>query len=270
MRLVDTSKGELSFAYFDTNNSMNFKHVMLTEKDGVYIKIKSDSVVKITYKDKSVYFKLPPQKEDKPENANLLPEEEFIARVQDESGLRFLLLFNSSTKSFYYMLNPEQPMTENVKDMGENLFLGERTKYVYYEDTALHRKILIGVNSYNIMDNNYYDGPFDQFPPYLEIRDKMYKAYPYTQYMKGLDPNGNFLDFEGSRVAISSYVNYYADDLSEIKDVVKACTKDVDAGKDLAPSIFLSCLTYESKKDFHKTIPEFFKADGTLLPQKGI
>jgi len=175
------------------------------------------------------------------------------------------LVFNKKTNSFYYVLNEEQPLTETTEIVDDKITIGERTKFAYYLDSERKRKILFGVDSDNIMKNGYFDGPFDQVPPRLDIRDKLYKAYPYTQYLNGLDPHGNFIDWEGSRVAISPYVDYIYPDFNPLKDEVKECASKVGdkADNKTEPSLLWSCLTYETKKDFHKTIPEFFYPDGT-------
>jgi hypothetical protein len=54
----------------------------------------------------------------------------------------------------------------------------------------------------------------------------------------------------------------HGSDLSEVKQRVTECIKNTDA------SLFWSCLTYETKKDFHKEHPEIFNPDGTMREAK--
>lgn len=58
------------------------------------------------------------------------------------------------------------------------------------------------------MENNWYDGPFDQVPPRLHIRDLLEEAYPYVKQAGGIDEHGNFIERHGQRVAISPYIAY--------------------------------------------------------------
>lgn len=260
LRFSNIKNGELSFAFYRTDDSESFDsnrdYKVFDEKDGLKIENLSESRVDITYEGKSVTFHLPTIHTDRPRNMKLLPEEEIIAKIRDESATLFYLIFNGETDSFYYVLDEESPLTEILTQADKDIWLGERTQFAYFQDEKRNRKILIGVSTDNIMQNNYFDGPFDQVPPNLEIREKLYKAYPYTQYLNGLDPNGNFLDWKGSRVAISAYTDYPHPDITPLRNVVDKCSQNLE------PSIFWSCLTYETKKDFHKTIPEFFYSDG--------
>lgn len=260
LRFSDIESGKLSFAFFSTDNSRSFDgdkdYKLFDEKDGLKVGVLENNRVKLTYKGKSVIFELPHIQTARPKNLQILPEEEIIAKIRDESGIVFYLFFNGKTNSFYYILDEESPVIEVLTKTDENIYLGERTQFAYYDDINFARKILVGVSTENIWENNYFDGPFDQVPPNLEIREKLYKAYPYTQYMNGLDPNGNFLDWKGSRLAISSYLDYYYPDITELQKRINGCKTDLE------PSAFWSCLTYETKKDFHKTIPEFFFSDG--------
>lgn len=256
LRFADIETGLLSFAYFNTEDTLQFQYTVLSQKDGLDVKMISEKLVKLSYAGKTVFFHLPSQDTNLPNSFSLLPDEEFVANIQDESAIRFFLIFNDTTKSFYYVVNEDYPITETLTDLGEHLLLGDRTKFIYWNDEDTRRKILIGVDAYSIMANNYFDGPFDQVPPHLPLRDKLYKAYPYTQYLRGLDEHGNFLDFEGQRVAISPYTDYYGNDFPEVKEMIESCINKKGP-------VLWACLTYESKRDFHKTIPEFFYPDGS-------
>lgn len=260
LRFTDIEKGKLSFAFFSADDTRSFDsnndYKLFDEKDGLLVGEVTNDRVKITYKGKSVIFELPHIQYDRPRNLKILSEEEVIAKIRDESGIVFYLFFNDKTNSFYYILDEESLVTEVLTKADGNIYLGERTQFAYYYDENMGRKILVGVSTDNIWENNYFDGPFDQVPPNLEIREKLYKAYPYTQYMNGLDPNGNFLDWEGTRVAVSSYLDYDYPDITELQKRINGCQTDLE------PSVFWSCLTHETKKDFHKTIPEFFFPDG--------
>lgn len=259
LRFVDIDKGVVYLGYFiqDRPHSEEGGSGAFTLEDGAIIKKMAPDLYSVSFKGKTVFFKLPSAVWNlPPAKLALLPEEEFIARIQDESGIRFFFIYNSQTKAFYYILNEEQPVPEELNKIFDSVYAGARTGYAYYEDTNHERKILFGVKTANIWENNYFDGPFDQVPPRLNIRDKLYAAYPYTQYLHGLDEHGNFIDFEGSRVAISAYTDYSQE--AELRERITGCDQNSSGNV----SSFWSCLAYEPKKDFHKTIPEFFYEDG--------
>ncbi|RZD30958.1 hypothetical protein CXT76_01210, partial [Candidatus Parvarchaeota archaeon] len=189
----------------------------------------------------------------------LLEDEEFITKVRDESGIIFYLIFNKKSNAFYYLLDEEKFSTENLRHNGNKIYIGERTGFAYYLDVEHNRKILIGVNVFNIGKNNYFDGPFDQVYPFLNLKEKIYASYPYTKAL-GVDEHGNFLNREGVRVAISPYSNYVnEEDLVYLKEMCENLLEDHNK--------FLACLTYEEKRDFHRE-SSFFYPNGTLRKEE--
>lgn len=257
LNFKEAGTGKISFAYFAGDNPQNYNQKTFTDADGLLIKTGTNNTVQLTFKGKTVTFKLPETETAAPKDLQLLSDEEYVSKIQDESGVRFHLVFNKKTKSFYYIIDNELPLPESTIALGEKMLIGNRTHFIYFKDSDRSRNILIGVDSNNILKNNYFDGPFDQVPPNLELRDQLYAAYPYTQYLNGLDPHGNFIDWKDSRVAVSPYSNYYYPNTDLLTNTLNSCNKQRGD-----PSLFFSCLTYESKKDFHKTIPEFFHPDG--------
>lgn len=250
IRLLDAQSEILHIGYFDKNDPHNPKSELWTgdfgTRDGVSFKQINPYSYDIGYNGKTVRFVLTNFASKKPESITLLPEEEFVTQILDESGIHFVLLFNNKTNSFYDIVNSEKGANENLRDLGSQYYLGERTGYLYYDDEEYSRLFLVGVSSESILKNNYYDGPFDQVPPRLPIKDKLEKAYPYVKYRGGIDEHGNFKEQAGSRVAISPYLDY--ENSNDSKEYLTRCNTEFDK------SIFWSCLTYESKKDFHKIL----------------
>lgn len=252
LRLLDAQDGIIHIGYFDKNNP----HDETTEnwvgdfgvQDGVTIDTVDEYTFDVTYKGKTVRFALSDFVHEVPRSLSLLPEEEFLSQIFDESGIRFSLLYNSSTASFYYVVNEDVSFNEKTTALGNNYVLGRRTNYVYYDDPQHPRRLLVGVSEAEIMQNSYYDGPFDQVPPRLPIKSKLEAAYPYVKYRGGIDEHGNFKMIESSRVAISAYYNYGS--ISNLQNYQSRCTREVGVSK------FWSCLTYEWKKDFHKGLTE--------------
>ena len=91
-------------------------------------------------------------------------------------------------------------------------------------------------------------------PPRLELKEKLTAAYPYTVYRGGIDAHGNFVNLKEERVAISPYVQYT--DINSLLSYLKRCETHTPRGD------LWSCLAYEWKKDFHKTLES--------VPSKGV
>lgn len=211
----DRDKGVLHFAYFPAaNNSsadgdMHYK--ALTEKDGVKVSRVSDLVYKVTFNGKSVVFRLNDLRDVKPPQSMLGEDEIYIGPMQDESGYRFYLLFNTRHKIFQYILNEKGSFPDLLQPIAETpaIEIGRRTGFAFYKDKYLKRKILIGVHSDNVLANNYYDGPFDQLPDnFLKgnaLKDAINASDPSTK--GNIDRFGYFKNGEG-RYLISPYVQY--------------------------------------------------------------
>ena len=254
LRLVEIKNGKIGMGYFDTEDQTHFRHKLFSESDGVVIKQVHDFLYKVTYRKKSVHFELSSISDDVPEKLYVGDGEEFIAKIRDESGIIFILLFNNKTRSFYYVLDEEKPVTEKIVQLKDNVFIGNRTQFAYYHDLNHSRMLLFGVFSRHISHNDYFDGPFDQVPPYLNLREKLYRAYPYTQIGSGLDAHGNFLDQESLRVAISPYLDYAS--YEALLSFADFCEKQKDEA-------VIQCLTYDEKRDFHKESLLFYE-NGTM------
>lgn len=259
IRFAEIENGSASFGYFKISDVRNSDSFTISKETGYDISYdKSNNTARIKHNGKTVIFNLPKQITTAPADMQLLSEEKYVAFIQDESALQFDLIYNSESNGFYYILHTNTLDASSLQNIGNELMLDERTGYVFKNDT-LNRNILVAISAQNILKNNYYDGPFDQVPPHLAFRDLLYKVYPYTQYLRGLDEHGNFYDFEGQRVAISPYFNYYKEDGSDTLQFMEGeCADKTDMD-------LIACLTYESKKDFHKTLPDHFTEDGVKL-----
>lgn len=258
LRLLDLDDGVMHMGYFHTNApNEEGGYKPFSQKDGVSVEKVAPYRYRVTYDGKSVLFKMSDFFARPPEKLRMIPEEEFVARIWDESGMKFFLLFNRDTNSFYYVLDEEGGIPERFHEEND-YFIGKRTGYAFYVDAEHDRKLLVGVHIGNIYANNYFDGPFDQVPPRLPIKTKLEAAYPYVAYNGGIDEHGNFLEEDGVRVAISPYVDY--ETIDDLREAHKECTAQRDD-----PLVFWSCLTYEPKKDFHKQL----EAEGYPKDSKG-
>jgi hypothetical protein len=251
IRLLDAHLGKVHIGYFfskDPQGGAFSKTFDVT--NGLNVKDQSNreaNFYRVSYGNQTVVFKLPNN-----QSQGALPkmneDERLVSWIQDESGVRFYLLFNQKTSAFYYLLDEHHAAPEDIEILESNpeLLLGKRSSFIFYSDLAYNRKILVGVSLREVYENSYFDGPFDQVPPRLQLRDMLYRAYPYTALRGGLDEHGNFNKIAQTRVAISPYFQY--DTIPNLVQQLSRCDRAEER------SILWSCLTYEWKRSFHLTL----------------
>lgn len=242
--------GTISFGYAVRNEDPSFiiptlfakgGGQSLNESDGVFVKKIDNFLYRVTYKHKAVYFHLNDLNQTKPEALFLLPFEEFVGQSFDESGMKFFLIYNKQNPHFYWILNDLSYVSDSLKAPLENysnLLLGERTQFLFYSD-VIGRKVLVGAKGTNVLQNNWYDGPFDQLPDnyiynhQIDIQSKIEAAYPQTQGR--ISYQGYYLDEPSTRVAIGTYTVYFSN--SDVAEIL-ACEIYAPLSSD-----FYNCLT---------------------------
>ena len=121
-------------------------------------------------------------------------------------------MYDNVAKTFLYILNSNLGFSETFSfiDKSGDLVIGNRTKFIYFNDKRRDRFILVGVEKNNIDSNSYYDGPFDQLPDSF-MNGKKLKEYiiDYDPLVKNLIDNfGIYKNETTSRYAIESYLEY--------------------------------------------------------------
>lgn len=97
---------------------------------------------------------------------------------------------------------------------------------------------MIGTALQHADRNDYFDGPQDQVPYQLDLRDRLHRAYPNTRLGAGIDAHGVYLNMpEWLRIAITPFLRYA--NLEELTARVDACAATADHGERL------TCLTKE-------------------------
>jgi hypothetical protein len=109
--------------------------------------------------------------------------DEFVGRLFDDSGVMFDLVYNKSQKAFYFVLDTKTHVNEAFVKFRDNVYVGTRTGFVYFDDIAAHRYILIAVNAEEVHNNSPYDGPFDQLP------ENYYKQIYFWRYVYDAFPD---------------------------------------------------------------------------------
>lgn len=210
-------KEEVNFAFeevpnFNVSSNPVEGHATLSRKDGVEIRKIAPFRYEVRFRNRSVIFNFNQIEQKMPLSIRLAGDEVFVGQSFDESGLRFLLVFNKTFEHLYWLLNDSERLPESFNDLGKNLLIGKRTAFAFYNDAANNRRILIGVSKAEVEKNSWYDGPFDQLPDnYVssgEIELKKYIEAGYKTSPGTIDKYGNYLAAPDMRVAIFPYRDY--------------------------------------------------------------
>jgi hypothetical protein len=195
--------GELSFA-------VGQGHKVFNAADGVAIERQGRLKYAVSHGGKRVTFSLNRLSQVPPKKFALRQDERFVQRTYDESGVQFILIYNTRFRDFFWLLNEEEGVEnpETFREQGGAL-IGQRTGFVFWQDGD--RKLLVAVSAANIDANNEYDGPFDQ------LADNDAGQTPLRELLLHRDPNldgqidqfGNYKNRQpASRVALTNYLKY--------------------------------------------------------------
>ncbi len=251
IRLVHANEGEISVGYFDAENPAIMRSATLGEADGVVVRQITPDLVYIGVDGIGRLFVLSRRALRSSSVLELLPGEEVVSGILDESGVSLTLLFHRITEAFYFVLNEDVPQVEKydvVEGEKVRVLVGQRSGFVFADDVESNRKILVGVREHDVARNTMFDGPFDQVPPRLPIKEMLEQAYPYVKLNEGIDAHGNFVGTPGSRVAISPYQRYRTVEALVVwldEQSVVAITK---------ADLWLRW-TYEDKRHFRRRLP---------------
>lgn len=259
IRVADIDNGKITLAYFKVGEiEKSTKYDDITIEDGLMINKFSNYLYEVSFNGKKVQFKIPTTDVSPPQKLKLLPQEEFVGHIHDESGIKFFFIFNNATESFYNILDEENGFADSLEQIDIDHFVGKRTGFVFYHDKDYNRKILIGVHIENIAENNYLDGPGDQVPIIIDIREKLHKAYPNTMLGDGIDEHGVYLNKpQWVRIAVTPFIRY-----SFFSDVIKRTSSCIQLKEN--KSEFWTCLTkeYWNTPQWRESIYEKLKAEG--------
>jgi len=239
----DRDEGKLHFAYFPEltewvkNDDLQYR--LLGKDDGVTVEKIEPLIYRVTFGAKSVVFELNDLSKLVPPPTALGPDDQYLGPVQDESGIRFFLVFNKRLKLFHYLLDETVTVADELfpSRATNRILIARRTGFAFYDEHRLKRKILIGVHEANGSVNNYFDGPFDQLPDNFikgnELRDAILAVEPH---LKGeLDSHGGSPD-GASRYLIGPYI-YYRDEAELLP--IHECATDKKIPRDLYHACFV-------------------------------
>ncbi|MGK0186555.1 MAG: hypothetical protein ACI9R3_002338 [Verrucomicrobiales bacterium] len=201
---------------------------MLGNEQGISLKKVRRGVYDLGYSDHFVRFHLEDLSQSPPDAAMMRDCDAFVGRTFDESGLRFLLMFQAKAKHpyFFWVLDESSSGSANDRfvEFRPGIWIARRTGFVFREDTESGgRKVLIAVNAVSVARNDYYDGPFDQLPENhadkAQLQTRMIQENPS---LKGkIDRLGYYIeDDPPARVALVRYANYR--DNANLSELLKA------------------------------------------------
>jgi hypothetical protein len=211
----DRDQGKVQLGYYEDHAEWKkdgFEQGLeLGAKEDVLVERVESLVYRVTYKGTSVVFALNDVSQVKPPAGAVGPDERVIGPVFDESAVRFFLVYNTKAKVFHYILDETAAVPDELtpSPRSDRLLVGKRTGFAFYRDHRLDRKILIGVFERNVLQNNYFDGPFDQLPDnFIEGETLRQAIVDSDPTVKGqIDRFGYFKDGE-ARYAINPYMQY--------------------------------------------------------------
>jgi len=253
IRFTDVEDGVLHIGYFDDFDAQGSVKTKSYHKDrGVSLSFDAElGAETVVFHELRTTFHLNQLPRTFRNEIALNADEEYVAGVLDESGHSLHLVFHKPDTMFYFIRATRQPIPERFADYttpgGLALKIGLRSRFVFFVDESSGREILVGVYEEYIRRNTYFDGPFDQVPPRLDLRGKLEAAYPYVKFGEGIDQHGNFIGLEFQRVAISPYQSYST--LSGLAADLDKLYRPFTTGNSR-----WAMLTYEWKRDFHRTV----------------
>ena len=263
LRFTDVGDGVLHLGYFLVGNTQETRYRPFTETDGLRIFPEDNNTFRVRFNGIERSFILDTRPFSRPPiPPSGLPENVVhVSGILDESGYSLDLMFDEARNAFFYQLQPNDPIPEPLTLLDPDkveggikaslrellpmrLVIGRDSGFAFLMVSRDRRLVLVGVPKHHVQANNEFDGPFDQVPPRLAIRDKIHRAYPYTKIGRGIDEHGNFIEFSGSRVAISPYLQY-----DSILQLAQHLAENIDPDS-CGTEAFINA-TFESKRHFH-------------------
>ena len=249
LRLVDAESGILHLGYVNQRDRSKVHHAVLGAAQGLEVQRLGEGRYRVRHRGREVEFQLARRALACDGPPRLLAGESCLSGVLDESGIPLKLVYDTGRAAFSYVLNEALPPVARLTPLEGSrgrYLLDPRTGFVFFTDGRSHRTLLVAVDARNVEQNNDFDGPFDQVPPDLVLREKLEAAYPYLRW-DPVDLHGRFLQREGQRVAISPYLAYHSLDGA----IAELHRRERGA---MQPGARWAALTYEPKRDFHRTL----------------
>ncbi|MBX9774956.1 MAG: hypothetical protein K2Y71_11165 [Xanthobacteraceae bacterium] len=211
----DRDQGKIQLGYYEDHAEWKkdgFEQGLeLGAREDVLVERVESLVYRVTYKGTSVVFALNDVSQIKPPAGAVGPDERLIGPVFDESAVRFFLVYNTKAKVFHYILDETARVPDALvpSPRSDRLLVGKRTGFAFYRDHRLDRKILVGVFERNVLQNNYFDGPFDQLPDnFIEGETLRQAIVDSDPTVKGQIDRLGYFEGGEARYGINPYMQY--------------------------------------------------------------
>lgn len=211
LRFTSIERGVLHIGHFDERDLSRLRHADFGPEEGVRVSEVGPRTWRVECGGIAREFTLTDPRAVVPPGLLLAEKEELVSGVIDESGFVLGLIWDEEVGGFFFAMPRSAPWPDTalVEDIGGwKLHRGAESGFIFLEEPELDRLVLVGVAAEEVARNSYFDGPFDQVPPDLPLRERLEKTYPYVVLRGGIDDHGVFRHVEGQRVAISPYVTY--------------------------------------------------------------
>ncbi len=222
LRFTSIDEGVLHTGYFETSRDTigAVRTGTFTPTSGLAVEKSamdpSGTRYRVSLDGQTAEFMIPTAYRARPPSLELPEHERFVSGVLDESAYALVLIFDAREAGFRFLLNPafEPPEAlEPLRADATHLLIGRPSGFVFAHEPGRapgepERLTLVGIDAASVRRNDYFDGPFDQVPPDLDLRPLLHIAYPYTRDASPVDEHGNFIGRTASRVAIAPYTAY--------------------------------------------------------------
>lgn len=165
----------------------------------------------LTYGSDTKIFQLNTSSLERP-SVTLPAGHQALAKTFDESGLGFVLAFDTLRHHLYWILDEETSPDLNFIRLPDGLFVDPQTGFVFFESASLRLKFLIGVQRKEVRGNTWCDGPFDQLPDAAIMEGLLnlstYIVAEFPEYRDKIDNYGVLVADRSERVALDAYRMY--------------------------------------------------------------
>ena len=262
LRVADLGAEAMTLSYFPHGGAAT--SIGLKRGEEFKLLEVSGSSYKARLLGREIVFLRPSMVTEAPTTLTLGEGEDYVGWVHDESGERFHLLFSHSPHAFYYVL--DQPANEEHREIAPGVEVGERTGFVYRrveDDSGGERLLYVASGFEDGVMNTYYDGPGDQVPIHIELRDKLNLAYPSTLWGGGVEQNGVYSNTD-------VWCRYAIIPAQLVHDPAEVGTSELQAAGSLGMGVAQRCeaLTHEwwKTRRWWEDALERVRAEGKQLP----
>ena len=162
LSVKDRDDGKLGFSFIERNENLGLNRLTrrvgggktLDKSNGVDVKRLDAFKYEVSFKGKKVIFNLYDPGLVPPAQFQMGDSEVYVGPVVDEAGFEFYLMFHEKRSHLFLILNETIGLTDVFNKIDGGIVMGERSRFAFYDDEKLKRKIFIGAQGDNTLENN--------------------------------------------------------------------------------------------------------------------